>query len=307
MSGPTRTSSPAPSPRRAAPERRGATRFLDRRGRSVLPHVGRAPAPLRDSYFALLRMSWSRFVALLFGTYLGIVALFAGLYLLQDGAIAGARPGDLGDHFFFSVETFATIGYGVFAPKSPYAHALVTVEAFVGLLATALATGLAFAKFSHASARVLWSRNAVVTAFEGTPTLMLRMANARDSQIVEAQLRVALLRDEETGEGHVLRRMLDLPLLRDWSPAFGLTWLALHRIDAASPLAGATPESLAACNAEIVASLIGVDETLGQTVHARTSYDARDVLFGARFADVFEPGPEGPRLNYAKLDEIVRP
>ena len=282
----------------------GAGRFLDREGRTVLAYVGRTSAPLADVYHRLLRMPWWRFVLMLFGVYAAITAIFAGLYALDAGAVSGVRPGSFADLFFFSVETFATIGYGVFAPQSLYGHVVVIFEAFVGMLAIALATGLAFSKFSHATARVLWSRHAVVTRFEGAPVLMLRMANARDSQIAQAQLRVILLRDETTVEGHVLRRMHDLPLLRDWSPAFALTWMALHPIDASSVLAGATVESLAADNAEIVASLIGIDETLGQTVHARTSYGASDIHFGMRFVDVIERGPWGRRLNYGKLDEI---
>jgi inward rectifier potassium channel len=284
--------------------REGAVRFLDREGRTVLRPVGRRTAPLADAYHQLLRMPWWRFILTLFATYAAIAACFAALYACDSRAVSGVRPGSFADRFFFSVETFATIGYGVYAPESLYGHCVVVVEAFVGMLAIALATGLAFSKFSLATARVLWSRRAVVAPFDGVSALMLRMANARDSQIAQAQLRVILLRDEVTVEGQSVRRMHDLKLARDWSPAFALTWLAHHRIDAASPLAGETPESLAAASAEIVATLIGIDETLGQTVHSRTSYGAGDILFGMRFVDVIEHGPWGRRLNYTKLDEI---
>jgi inward rectifier potassium channel len=282
----------------------GTGRFLDREGRTVLSHVGRKSAPFADVYHRLLRMPWWRFVLLLFSVYATITAIFTGLYALDPRAVSGVRHESFADLFFFSVETFATIGYGVFAPQSLYGHVVVVIEAFVGMLAIAIATGLAFSKFSHAPARVVWSRHIVITAFEGAPVLMLRMANARDSQIAQAQLRVILLRDETTIEGHELRRMHDLPLVRDWSPAFALTWMAIHRIDASSVLAGATAESLAAQNAEVVASLVGIDETLGQTVHARASYGAGDIRFGMRFVDVIERGPWGRRLNYQKLHEI---
>jgi inward rectifier potassium channel len=285
---------------------RRPVRFLDRGGRVLLPQIGLRADPLRDAYFRLLRMRWRSFVALLFLAYLALTAAFAGLYALDPHAIRGVRDGSLADVFFFSVETFATIGYGTYAPQSLYGHVLVTVEAFVGMLGVALAAGLAFAKFSRATARVLFSDRAVVSPFDGQIKLMIRLANARESEVAEAQLRLTLVRDETTREGVQMRRFHELRLERQWSPVFALTWTVFHPIDEASPLRAATSESLRAENAEVVVSFSGMDLTLGQTVHARRSYGADEIVWNARLADVIEEGGAlGRRVNYARLHDVV--
>ena len=131
------------------------------------------------------------------------------------------------------------------SPHTLAAHVLVTLESFLGLLAVALVAGLAFAKFSRPSARVLFSRHAVVGPRDGVRSLLVRMANARRSAIAEAHVRVALARDEVTVEGEEVRRFYELGLVRDWTPLFALTWTVVHPIDETSPLWGETPESLA--------------------------------------------------------------
>ncbi len=303
MTSQTRRSSPRDREmdRPRTPKTTIPSRLIGRDGRPTVRRVGIRPRLLRDLYFSLLRMSWPRLIVLLFAAYLAIIALFALAYLVDSEAIAGARPGRFSDAFFFSVETLATIGYGVFSPKSLYAHMLVTVEAFIGILAAALVTGLAFAKFSRPTAKVVFSERAVIGRFNGRSALMVRMANARTSQIAEAQVRVTLLRDEVTSEGAWMRRFYDLPLTRSWTPVFALTWTAMHIIDEASPLFGATPETLADLQAEFVVSFVGVDETLGQTVQTRFSYLASELVWNARFADVIDRSTSDRTIDYANL------
>src|SRR5204863_8666833 len=113
---------------------------------------------------------------------------------------------------------------------------------------------------------VLFSEKAVITLHEGAPCLMFRMANARTNQIIEADLHLAVLRDETTWEGTSLRRFHEMKLLRHHTPVFALSWLAIHPIDADSPLHGQTPETLDDMGAEIVASFSGIDDTFLQTV-----------------------------------------
>jgi inward rectifier potassium channel len=260
--------------------------------------------PLRDLYFSLLRIPWTRLIPLLFLIYIGIVTFFTLLYLFDPHAVGGVRPGQISDVFFFSVETFATIGYGTFVPQSLYGHLVVTVEAFVGMLAVAMLAGLAFAKFSRPTARVIFSKRAVIGRLESQPVLMIRMANGRESNVIDAQAHVTMLRDEITAEGKQMRRFRDLPLVRHWSPVFALTWLAVHVIDETSPLRDETPDSLAACNAEIVVTISGVDVTYAQAVQAQFSYLASEIVWGAHFADVIEDGPDGRWVNYDRLHDV---
>ncbi len=280
-------------------------RLFSPTGRVPVEVVGARPVGLRDLYHFLLGASWARVIAAIVIGYLAINVLFALGYLLTNG-IAGARPGSFWDAFFFSVQTMGTIGYGTMSPRNAAANVLVTLESMAGLLGLAVATGLVFAKFSRPKARVMFSRVAVISLRDGVPTLMFRVANERANHVVEAQLRVTLLRTEKTAEGESVRKMHDLHLTRGRSPAFILSWTALHPLTPQSPLHGATPLSLEDQDCEIVITLTGIDETLSQTIHARHSYLARDIIFNARFADLITLLPNGRRrVDYTRFHDVI--
>ncbi|MCA9667606.1 MAG: hypothetical protein KC503_18530 [Myxococcales bacterium] len=242
---------------------------------------------LHDLYHYLLVTSWLKLLLMFFAGYLVANALFAALYLLGgDQCVRGVRPGSFLDAFFFSVQTMSTIGYGRMEPLSTYANVLVTVEAFMGLLAFALATGLVFSKFARPSARVLFAKKAVVALDDGRPVLMVRMANTRGNQIYEASVRLSLLRDVVNAEGELMRRFFDMNLTRERTPVFAMSWTAIHVIDEQSPLYGVTEDELAANEAMLLVSLHGTDETFVQPVHARAFYFHDDIQWGARYIDV---------------------
>ncbi len=258
-----------------------------------------------DGYHALIATTWPRFVAVLVLAYFSINLVFAILYEIVPGAIANARPGAISDDFFFSVQTLATIGYGIMYPQTLYGNVLVAIESTCGILLLPVVTGLVFAKFARPTARVVFSDRALMTTRDGVPSFVFRMANLRRNQIVEARARVVLARNETTREGDRIRRLHDLPLVRSESPLFALTWMATHRITPDSPLAGATAASLVESNAEIVISLTGIDETLSQTIHARWSYLPHDIVWGGRYADVLTDLPDGRRrVDYSRFHDI---
>ena len=259
-----------------------------------------------DLYHRALTISWSRFFMLAAAIYLLANFLFAALYLLQPGSISNAHPGSFSDAFFFSVQTMSTIGYGVLSPATFYANLLMTAETAIGLLFVALMTGLAFGRFSRPTARVLFSRVAVVGTYNGKPTLFVRIANERRNQMLAAQVSLTLVRDEMTEEGFLLRRFYDLKLLRNNSPIFAMTFTVMHVIDIESPLHGGSAERLAAFNAELVVTTSGIDETLVQPVHARTSYLPHEILWGHRFADILGYTEDGRRaIDYSRFHDTV--
>ncbi|MBW4612320.1 MAG: ATP-sensitive inward rectifier potassium channel 10 [Desmonostoc vinosum HA7617-LM4] len=260
----------------------------------------------RDPYHLLLTIPWIGFLSLLAVSYVAINSIFALAYLAGGDCINNAQPGSFSDAFFFSVQTLASIGYGAMYPKTTYANVIVTIEAIAGLMGIALMTGLAFARFSRPTARVMFSRIAVITPHEGVPTLMFRTANQRRNQILEAQMRVYLMRDEITAEGQFLRRFYDLKLLRNQTPSFTLTWVAMHVINEFSPLYGMSPESLMQTNTLIVISLSGIDETVAQVVHAYHSYSAGDLLWNHRFIDIIHHTSEGHRyIDYKYFHDAL--
>ena len=248
---------------------------------------------LQEPYYLLLTIPWSGFLLLMALSYVAINVIFAIAYLAGGDCIENATPGSLGDAFFFSVQTLTSIGYGSMYPTTTYADIVVTTEALIGITGIALMTGLAFTKFSQPTARVLFSQVATISNYNGIPTLMLRAANQRRNQIIKAEMRIYLMRDEVSIEGEYMRRFYLLKLLRNQTPRFTLSWTIMHQIDESSPLWGATAESLAQTKAMLVVSLSGIDETVAQPIHAPYSYAATDILWGHRFSEIIHQTPEG--------------
>ncbi|MBW4619474.1 MAG: ATP-sensitive inward rectifier potassium channel 10 [Cyanosarcina radialis HA8281-LM2] len=281
-------------------------RWLNRDGQVSTIRKGLPRFSWSDLYHLLLTLSWTTFLLLVSLLYLISNTLFAIAYLAGGDCIQNARPGSFTDAFFFSVQTMATIGYGSMFPQTDYANAIVTVEALVGLLGVAMVTGLAFARFSMPSARVLFSRVAIIAPYDRVQTLMFRVANERRNLIVEAQMTVTLVRNEVTAEGQFMRRFHDLPLVRQRTPVFAFTWTVMHPIDPRSPLYGMTPETIAEQEAEIVVTMTGIDETVSQIVHSRHSYTAQEIMWNMRFVDILSRTPEGRRaIDYTRFHDFV--
>ena len=282
-------------------------RLVGRKGQFSLNVVrlGVSSLHLADLYHWLLTLSWPKFFILIGLSYTVTNSLFALAYLAGGDCIANARHGSFKDAFYFSVQTMATIGYGSMYPRTDYANNIVCIQALFGLWGVAMITGLAFARFSKPTARVIFSRVAVIAPFNGVSTLMYRTANQRSNQILEAQQRVTLIRDEVTSDGDYMRRFYDLQLVRSQSPIFALTWTVMHVIDENSPLYKLTAKDLVEQQAEIVVTLTGLDETVSQTIHARHSFVASEILWNMRFVDILLRSPEGKRVvDYTRFHEV---
>jgi inward rectifier potassium channel len=267
--------------------------------------IGARRPPFRDLYHAFLRASWPLALGAIVAGYLGLNACFALAYRVVDG-VHGARPGSFADAFYFSVQTMGTIGYGAMFPATPAANVLVVLESVCGLLVTAVATGLVFTKFSLTTSRIVFAQHAVIGPMDGVPTLMLRLGNERSNRIVEAVVRVAMTRTERTAEGMLFYRMYDLVLTRERSPALSRSWTAMHRIVPGSPLHGETPASIKAHEIELFVTVIGIDDTSLQSVHARHKYPDEAIVWGARHADVLSEDADGTLvLDLGKFDELT--
>lgn len=274
-------------------------------GQFFVPGRGNWQSYGRDPYHLLLAIPWIGFLGAIALLYLTINVFFAFAYLAAGDSIANAQAGSFGDAFFFSVQTFASIGYGAMYPQTRYAHICVTVEALTSLVSMAMLTGLTFARFSHPTTRVMFSQVAVITPHEGVPTLTFRAANQRHNHILEAQLRVYLIREEVTTEGKFMLKIHDLKLLRSKSPSFIATWLVMHPMTESSPLYANTKESLVATKSIIAVSLSGIDETLAQMVHARHMYTAEEILWNRQFVDIIHHTGDGLRyIDYAYFHEV---
>jgi inward rectifier potassium channel len=265
------------------------------RGKRVALIKGQDSGRFFDFYHGVLTASWAAFVLQMGILFVAVNIIFAILYLLDPHGIANARPGDFGDAFFFSVQTLGA-GSGDMVPRSLYADIVVVVESFFGVMTIALFAGIMFARFSRPWARVMFSKVAVVTPFDGTPTLMFRAANQRGNTILDARVTVSLAADYRTLEGVKMRRFQELKLLRASNPLFALSWTVMHPIDEASPLYGLGLAEMIERDMEIVIMLSGMDETISDHIYARHSFMAEEILWNRRFVDVVSVAPSGHRM-----------
>jgi inward rectifier potassium channel len=190
-------------------------------------------------------------------------------------------------------------------PVGRPAHAIVTLEALAQIFLLAVTTGLVFAKFSIPRARVQFSAHPTIGPYDGVPTLQFRIGNERESRLLEAEIRIVLFRTEVTIEGVKLYRMHDLKLERDRSPALSRSWTVLHKIDRSSILWGATPESMEKDEIEFVLTLSGTDELSVQKLHAQKRYEAKEIRWGARHADMLSERPDGRlRIDMSRFHEL---
>lgn len=244
-----------------------------------------------DLYHLFLSISWLQFIAISIGTYLLINIFFGFMYFIVGpngltGIDAESSIKIFINCFFFSVQTFSTIGYGVMSPGNIWGHILVAAEAFCGMMSVAVMSGILFARFSKPKAKVIFSHNALITTYLGKRCFIFRMANARLNNISEAEVNVILVSDVTTPEGIFMRMQTDLPLLRHKSLLFAASWTLAHEINPASPLYNLTLADLEQKNVEVIISLKGHEETLSQTIYARFSYHYKDIIFDRYFLDI---------------------
>ncbi len=284
-------------------------RLLNPDGSFNVEREGLSPLTSLSLYHYLLTTTWPRFLGLIAVFYLLSNALFAlGYMACGPDALGGVRSdtpqGRFIEEFFFSVQTFATIGYGVVYPRSLAANVLMAIESLYGLLVFALATGILFARFARPTARILFSRQAIIAPYRDITAFEFRIVNARSNQLIDLGARVQLSRFQANGR----REFIPLALERDQVTFFPLSWTIVHPIDETSPLWGMTEEDLLAQGTELLVLLTGIDETYEQMVHTRSSYTADEVVWGARFTNLFKPPtPDGVlSIDIGRLHDYER-
>jgi inward rectifier potassium channel len=285
---------------------------MSKRGRSISVRAGRlefvkintGKFDLRDTYHHILTLSWPRFAVLVLAIYVLVNLVFAGLYVLGGKCIAELPAGSFFDAFFFSVETLATVGYGHMYPDTLYGHCLTTIEIVVGMFGMAVVTGLIFVRFSRPTARILFSKCAVISPFDGVPTLMLRVANMRHISMAEAEFRMMLFRDEWIQEGETVRRFYPLKLQFDRMIAFPVALTLRHVIDESSPLFGLTPKDLENSDTRFMASIVCIDTVIPAPVQSATDYSYEDILWNRRFVEIYTETPDGRLIvDYGRIHD----
>ena len=287
---------------------RARVRLLNHDGTFNVRRNNLGPLHPFNAYHTLLSLTIPRLLLLLCLGYVVTNAFFASLYwLCGPGALAGAATSPAArfeDCWFFSVQTLATIGYGRIVPVTHATNLLVAAEALVGLLGFAVVSGLLFARFTRPTAKISFSNNALIAPYEGGWALMFRLVNLRNHDLTDVRAVVSYARWEGTGAGRT-REFDQLTLERDSISFMPLHWVIVHPIGADSPMRGLTRASLAAAAPEIVCLITADDETFAQTVHSRTSYDASDIVWGARFGDMYVADSDHVAIDIGRLHDFT--
>lgn len=251
----------------------------------------------RDFFKYMLEISWWRFFLILFGGYIAMNIIFTFLYFLCgyeniDGLNGDGQPYLL-QTFFFSVQTFTTVGYGSLSPIGFAAQSIATVEAFVGFLSFSLATGLAYGRFSRPNSKIIFSEKMLYSKHKDGQSFKIKLANERDNVLLEVSAKLILTMDKLLADGTVSKSYYQLKLEIERLELLPYTWTLVHFIDADSPFWGKSREELIECNPYFLVLIKGFDETFSQHVHSKHSFTLEDIDWDKRFLKIFAPNEEG--------------
>lgn len=265
---------------------------------------------IKDFYKYLLEISWRKFVVLLLCVYFCFNLLFAFFYLfigIDQLSLVHENFHPFWTAFFFSAQTLTTLGYGTLSPIGFGANVLASLEAFVGLSITALATGILYGRFSKPLLKLAFSHNVIITPFEGEMALMFKMVNTRDNVLIKSKASVILIMDKGGESDSFNKDFNNLNLETSTILFFPLSWTIVHKINSESPLYGLSVAELKARNAELVVLFETFDETFGQEMVQKHSYGGDQWLENVKFDMIFGPNVQGQIELHVKNINLVSP
>jgi len=266
--------------------RPGEKRLMNRDGTFNVYKIG-APGNIRDFYHTLIKMTWVKFFAITFGFIISLNLFFAIIYVaIGVDQLVGDHEGDLwqnlSEAFFFSFQTFTTVGYGHIAPIGKISSFIAAIESATGLMVFAIITGLLYGRFSKPSMRVLFSNHAIIAPYQDGWALMFRVVNLRKSTLIGVGASVVLTVHVKEG-GENKRKYYRLKLEIGNIEFFPASWTIVHPINEKSPFNSLDVNNLVKEDMEIVIQLNAFDDTFSQHVNSRYSYHGDEIIVGAKF------------------------
>ncbi len=281
-------------------------RFINKDGSLNVERTGYSNWTL---YHQLTESSWIGFFMHVVLYYIFVNSIFAMVYLrIGVESFSGMESGSLWENFsqtfFFSVQTFTTVGYGAMSPVGMTANWIASLEALVGLLSAAVATGLLFSRFTRPKAQIIYSKHAVIAPFEDGKAFMIRIANTRDNKIMNLEAKISATWHEEI-DGREIRKYASLKLERNRVFLFPLSWTIVHPLNHNSPFYSSEEDNLKKMNVEFLVMLEGYDESYNQMIYSNTSYTCDEIIWNAKFKMMFRPDDErGTVLELDKINDV---
>ncbi|WP_265426833.1 ion channel [Chryseobacterium sp. YIM B08800] len=291
---------------------RASGRFINKDG---LPNVRRRGVNVLNRlswYHTMLNLSSFRFITYLVVMYILINLVFACIYYLigvehLTGIDKSNSLDEFIDVFFFSSQTFTTVGYGRIAPVGFMASLVATFEAFLGLLTFAIATGLFYGRFSRPRAYLRFSDIAVIAPFQDATALMFRLAPYKNNALTDADVTLSTA-IEINEEGVVKSNFYRLETQLSKINTLALNWTVVHKIDENSPFLGFSADDFKNTNIEIIVHVRAFDEVFSNTVVQRSSYVSNEIIYGAKFVAMYYPDKEKDStvLDLDKINEYQK-
>jgi inward rectifier potassium channel len=283
-------------------------RFVNKDGSFNLRKDGLPLWKRLSIYSHLMDLSALTFLGVILIFFILINILFTGLYVAAgldelQGYVATTKWGKIREVFFFSTETFTTVGYGRINPVLLYGHIVAAVEALAGWLSFALVTGLLYGRFTRPKAYLTFSENALISPYKDGAGLMFRMAPYKiKHHLTDAHVVVNIAFMEMEGDKQQFK-FYQLNLERSRIDTLSMNWTVVHPIDEESPLLNFNEEDMYRSDLELYVQVTGFDHIFSNMVMQRTSYTFKEILWGARFKPMYHESPDG-RTTILELDKL---
>lgn len=276
-------------------------------------NVERAGLKSWGPYQDLVEMSWGKFFGVVVVFFVVVNILFALLLnAIGIDCLNGVQEGTWLRNFeqawFFSVQTFTTVGYGSISPSCISTNFVAAAIALVGLMSAALATGLLFVRFSKPTSQLIFSKNAIITPFRDGLSFQFRIANKRNSRLINLDVKLTMSWVEANESGIKARKFARLKLEREKVVMLPLNWNIVHPIDEESPFWQRTPADLKEMNVEVIVLIEAFDESFSQTIYTNSSYCDEEFLYDVKWKPMYYPDPNGSGktiLDLSAIDEVV--
>ncbi|QCK15035.1 ion channel [Mangrovivirga cuniculi] len=261
----------------------------------------------------LINIRWSLFFLVLILGYVFTNLIFAIIYYkIGVENIGGIDTLSTNNPFFiayfFSFQTFTTVGYGALHPLGLTTNIIASFEAFLGFMMFAIATGLLYSRFSRPKAKILFSDHALLVDKKDKKMLQFRIGNIKSNTLMEAEIEV-IMQKKEIGPGGPVYNFYNLKLERNYILFFPLNWTIVHEIDEKSPLYGFNESNKEDFNFELMIHFKAFDDTFSEHVHQRYSYTSNEIAFGCKFVPAYHSDRHGHTVfdlnkisEYEKVD-----
>jgi len=285
-------------------------RFINRDGSFNLTKKGWPFWERFSLYHRMIAMPLWKFITFIVLSFVAVNLIFTAIYLLLGlneftGMVGTTTWATYKEVYFFSTETFTTVGYGRVNPIGDGANLVASFEAMCGFLSFAVITGLMYGRFSRPRAHLAFSDNAVIATYRGGTALMFRFVCYKQDHAltdVSVQVNLAMLFNDN-GNSHY--RYYELPLERSKIESLPMNWTVVHPINESSPLLGLSIDDMKGSDLELYVLVKGFNDVYSNTVLQRTSYTYNEIVENKKFVPMYEETKTGTTLELHKLNKFV--